>query len=304
MAKPVRLLLNGKKAGLDNVRAAIFECRKQYDLDVRVTFEGGDIARFVQEASAEGVSRLIAGGGDGTVNETVSALMALAKDKRPELGILPLGTANDFATSALYPEGLVEALQVAITGKAYWIDVAKANEYYFINVASGGFGAQVTTATPVALKNFLGGGAYTLSGLIQAVNFTPFPGIIDIDDTQEEVNVIVAAVCNGRQAGGGQQLAPHAFINDGLLDIVAITEFPSEAVSEVLKELIDIQDKVQLDGKFVKRQQAKSVRWLAKESMPVNLDGEPISEKQITFSVAPAEIAMVLPNDCPLLAKE
>lgn len=72
-------------------------------------------------------------------------------------------------------------------------------------------------------------------------------------------------------------------------------------IADVLKELVDIQDKAELDGKFVKRLQTKSVRWLAKEPMPVNLDGEPISEKNIDFSVLAAQISMVLPENCPLL---
>ncbi|WP_394175387.1 lipid kinase YegS [Thalassotalea litorea] len=301
MTMPVRLLLNGKKAGLDAVRAAIRECRKCFDLDVRVTFEGGDIHRFVQEASAEGVSRIIAGGGDGTVKETVAALMALAKEQRPELGIMPLGTANDLASAAMIPEDLQEALTLAATGEVHWVDVAKANDHYFINVASGGFGAQVTTETPVALKNFLGGGAYTLSGLIQAVKFTPFPGTVKVNDTSEDMDVIVAAVCNGRQAGGGQLLAPQAFINDGLLDVVTINDFPVEAVSDVISELLDIQDKAQFEGRYVKRLQTESVIWHSKEAMPVNLDGEPITEKEITFSVCKAQISLVLPEKCPLL---
>ncbi|WP_185967917.1 lipid kinase YegS [Thalassotalea sp. PS06] len=301
MSVPPRLLLNGKKSGLESVRDAIAKCREDAQLDVRVTYEGGDIARFVEEAVAQGVTRIIAGGGDGTVNETTAALMALDKDQRPEMGVFPLGTANDFATSAGIDEDLTKALQLAMSGDVFWVDVAKANEHFFINVASGGFGAQVTSTTPVALKNFLGGGAYTLSGLIQAVNFTPFPGTIEVDGEEEEVNVIVAAACNGRQAGGGQQLAPHAFINDGLIDVVAISEFPPESVSDVFKELVEIQDKPEMDGKFVRRMQTKGVKWCAKETMPVNLDGEPINEKNIEFRVLAGEIPMVLPSNCPLL---
>ncbi|TKB44340.1 lipid kinase YegS [Thalassotalea mangrovi] len=302
MAGAVRVLLNGKKAGLEEVRAAIDTGREQWPVEVRVTYESGDIERFVKEASEQGVRRIVAAGGDGTLNEAVSAMMLLDKDKRPELGIMPLGTANDFAVSAGIPENLTQALNLAITGESHWVDVAKANQHFYINVASGGFGAQVTSSTPTALKNFLGGGAYTLTGLLQAINFTPFPGVVEIDGAKEDINVIVAAVCNGRQAGGGQQLAPGAVIDDGLLDLVAISEFTPQAISEVLSELLEIQDSTQATGNFVKRIQAKSIRWRVDDPMPINLDGEPISAKDIEFSVVGKQIALVLPNQCPLLS--
>ena len=93
---------------------------------------------------------------------------------------MPLGTANDFATACGIPSDPLQALQLAQVGEAREVDAAQANDYHFINVASGGFGAQVTANTPVALKNFLGGGAYTLSGLIQAVNFAPYRGEVRI----------------------------------------------------------------------------------------------------------------------------
>ena len=127
------------------------------------------------------------------------------------------------------------ALNLALSGQAYAVDAVQANEFRFINVASGGFGAQVTSNTPVALKNFLGGGAYTLSGMAQALNFIPYQGEIRIHGESSQNEVIVGAVCNGRQAGGGQQLAPNALIDDGLLDIVALHTFPKEALGQVLK---------------------------------------------------------------------
>ena len=101
----IRILLNGKKAALDPVRDAIYRARADGPVEVRTTWEKGDVHRLVQEALAEGCKRLVAGGGDGTVKEVTDALMHLQQEDRPEVAILPLGTANDFATACGIPDG-------------------------------------------------------------------------------------------------------------------------------------------------------------------------------------------------------
>lgn len=292
----IRVIINGKKAGLEPVRSAIFKARESGKVEVRATWEGGDVERLVHEAVHDGCQRLVAAGGDGTVKEVVDAILHLSADERPELAVMPLGTANDFATACTIPADHLSALQLAQSGNVQNVDAVKANEHYFMNVASGGFGAQVTANTPVALKNFLGGGAYTLSGLVQAVNFAPYHGEMHLPDESVRSDVIVGAVCNGRQAGGGQQLAPQAMINDGLLDLVALNHFPAEALSQVIDELM----MPEANGEYVKRFRVPWAEWESEIEMPINLDGEPISSKKIRFEVVPAAIKLVLPENCPM----
>jgi lipid kinase YegS len=292
----VRVILNGKKAGLEPVRSAIFKARETGNVEVRATWEAGDVQRLVQEARRDGCQRLVAAGGDGTINEVVDAILRLEVDDRPDVAVLPLGTANDFATGCTIPSDPLLALQLAQTGQARSVDAVKANEHHFINVASGGFGAQVTANTPGALKNFLGGGAYTLSGLVQAVNFSPYHGELRLPGQSLRDNVIVGAVCNGRQAGGGQQLAPQALIDDALLDIVALNKFPPKALTQVLEELMTPE----ANGQYVKRFRVPWAEWESDVVMPINLDGEPISTKKIRFEVLPGAIKLVLPDNCPM----
>lgn len=95
------LILNGKSAGNDLLRQAITELREDgARIHVRVTFEKGDAARYIDEGIRLGAETIISGGGDGTINEIAGALIDLNTAHRPVMGILPLGTANDFATSA------------------------------------------------------------------------------------------------------------------------------------------------------------------------------------------------------------
>ncbi|QDF76626.1 MULTISPECIES: lipid kinase YegS [Shewanella] len=293
----LRIILNGKKAGIEEVREAIARVREDHDIQVRVTFEAGDVARLVDEAIAEGCSRIVAAGGDGTLNELVDALMGHPKEKRCEAAILPLGTANDFAAAAEVPEDYEAALRLAAEGEAYGVDVIRANDRHVINIASGGFGAQVTSNTPVALKHFLGGGAYTLSGLVQALNFKPYDGEFVIHGESSQQQLLVGAVCNGRQAGGGQVLAPEAYINDGLMDLVALQDFPIEVLAQVIAELQNPES----DNQYVKYHRQPSACWRSNPPMPINLDGEPITETQVDFEIQAAAISLVLPADCPML---
>jgi lipid kinase YegS len=294
----IRIILNGKKASMEEIREAVSILREEsHTIEVRVTWEYGDAVRLVREASREGVERIVAAGGDGTLNEVVNGLAQLPKDQRPQLAILPLGTANDFAIACDIPHYPLEALRLAIEGEATSIDIVKANERYFVNVATGGIGAQITAETPTELKNFLGGGAYTLSAVMKALSFEHSHGKMISEEGEMEGAFIASALCNGRQAGGGQVLSPTAYINDGLLDVVVILEFSLIDVAQVVSELLDPSIK----GEFVKRFQTTWVESIPKNIRSVNLDGEPYEAEKIHFEILPKEIEMVLPKNCPCL---
>jgi len=130
-----RLILNGKSAANPQVRDAVQKLREQgRPLEVRVTWEDGDALRFTREACADGIERVVAGGGDGTVNEVVNGLMTCDENSRTALGILPLGTANDFATGCEIPGTPYEALELATGEAPVPVDVARVNDKFFISV--------------------------------------------------------------------------------------------------------------------------------------------------------------------------
>ncbi|MEZ8945382.1 YegS/Rv2252/BmrU family lipid kinase [Vibrio sp. 10N.247.311.12] len=214
----IRVILNGKKANIPELRQAIFAARdNDIDLQVRVTWESSDMFRLVSEAICDGVKRLIVVGGDGTVNEAVNALNLFRASERPQLALVPMGTANDFATATGISNDISGAFELAVEGKAFAVDSVRANDRYFMNVAAAGFGAEVTAEMPVELKDFLGGGAYTLTGVVKALGFKPYSGTLPIDKGSFTGEILVGAFCNGRLAGGGQELAPNALIDDRCL---------------------------------------------------------------------------------------
>lgn len=290
------LILNGKSADNPLLREAIALLRNEgVEIHVRVTWEKDDAQRYVEEARQLGVETVIAGGGDGTINEVSTALIQCQGENVPALGILPLGTANDFATSVGIPDALDNALKLAIAGTAVEIDMAQVNDKTcFINMATGGFGTRITTETPEKLKAALGGVSYFIHGLMRMDTLKPDRCEIRGENFQWQGDALVIGIGNGRQAGGGQQLCPDALINDGLLQLRIFTG--EELLPALLSTLKQPEENPNIiDG---------TSSWFdiqAPHEITFNLDGEPLSGQQFHIEILPAALRCRLPPDCPLL---
>jgi len=297
MSRKVHLILNGKAVGNDALRAAVGRQGEiGHRIEVRVTWEKGDARRFVSEAGQ--VDLLIAAGGDGTLNEVVHGLMDLSINARPILGVVPLGTANDFATGCDIPRDPGKALALCMEADAVAIDVGKANERWFLNAASAGFGAQVTATTSPDLKRLLGSAAYTVMGAILAINVHQYHGRVTLPDREITGSGPVAIIGNGRQTGGGVQVAPRAFIDDGLLDVLVIRQIPATALLTAARELQQLSS----DGEYISYWQTPWVEVHPEEMIPVNLDGEPAVFSSVRYEAVPKAIRVIVPPNCPLLS--
>ncbi|WP_275554875.1 lipid kinase YegS [Mixta sp. Marseille-Q2659] len=291
------VILNGKGAGNEALREAIYTLRDEgYPIEVRVTWESGDSERYLQEALRLRAATVVAGGGDGSINELANALIKCDAASRPVLGILPLGTANDFATSTGIPEDPEAALRLAILGKATLIDLARVNQdRYFINMATGGFGTRITTETPEKLKSALGGVSYFIHGLMRMDTLKADSCAISGPDFSWRGDALAIGIGNGRQAGGGQRLCPRALINDGLLDLSIVNS--QELLSTLLHSLTSDKQNPNII--------AATLPWLTITSpseMTFNLDGEPLSGTEFHIEVMPGALACRLPPQCQLLA--
>jgi lipid kinase YegS len=290
------VILNGKGANIPELRSAIDVMREEgYKLHIRVTWEYGDADRYLDEAIALGVDTVIAGGGDGTINEVATALAKRDPANRPALGILPLGTANDFATSIGIPVELDKALQLAMVGRAFDIDLVEVNKTaFFMNMATGGFGTRITTETPEKLKSALGGVSYFIHGLLRIDTLKPDRCEIRGENFSWEGDALAIGIGNGRQAGGGQQLCPEALINDGLLDLRIFTG------DELLPALFTTLTRPEESPNVIDGQSS----WFeihAPHEMMFNLDGEPLKGREFRIEVRPGAISCRLPPNCPLL---
>jgi lipid kinase YegS len=296
IGKRVQLILNGKVAGNDALRAAIVRQRAfGHSIEVRVTSEKGDARRLVAEPGE--VDLLIAAGGDGTLNEVVHGLMDLPQAARPVLGVVPLGTANDFATGCGIPLDPEKALALCMEGDGIPIDVGKANEHWFLNAASVGFGAEVTATTPPELKRLLGPAAYTVMGAILAINVHQYHGRLSLPDREIIGSGPVGIVGNGCQTGGGVQVAPRARLDDGLLDVLVVRHIPAIALLTAARELQELSP----NGEYISYWQTPWVEINPEEAIPVNLDGEPVRFSAVRYEAVPRAIRLIVPPNCPLL---
>ncbi|HSX70209.1 MAG TPA: lipid kinase YegS [Pseudomonas sp.] len=289
------LILHGKQAQNEEVRAAVMAWREAgWDLGVRLTWEGGDAARLVDEALAAGYPTLIAGGGDGTLREVAEAL-ALAGGTA-SLALLPLGTANDFARAAGIPLAPAEALSL-LGFEARPIDLGEVDGQLFLNMATGGFGSKVTVNTPEELKSLLGGAAYFLTGLRRFSEVRSAFGRFRGPDFSWEGDFLALGIGNGRQAGGGHVMCPQASIDDGLLDICIV---PAS------QDLVGTLGTLLSGGILGLEAVSISARlpWLeveAPEGLDINLDGEPLEGHRLRFAARPGALRLHLPNISPLL---
>jgi lipid kinase YegS len=292
----IQLILNGKVADNDAVRKAVTQLRAAgHRIKMRVTSEKGDATRFAAESRE--VDLLIAAGGDGTLNEVVHGLMIVPAEARPVLGILPLGTANDFATGCGIPRDPKEALALCLQGRDVLVDVGKANKHWFLNAASAGFGAEITATTPPALKRLLGPAAYTVMGAILAMNVHHFQRRLILPDGEITGTGPVAIVANGRQAGGSMQVTPRARIDDGLLDVLVVRQIPPSGLLTAARELQELSP----DGEYISYWQTPWAKVYSEESVPVNLDGEPVRFSNVRYEVVRQALRLVVPPNCPLL---
>jgi lipid kinase YegS len=290
------LILHGKQALNEEVREAVMAKREQgWEIVVRLTWEGGDAARLVEEGLAAGYTTLIAGGGDGTLRDVAEALALAESDAT--LALMPLGTANDFARAAgvpLEPQGALALLDQP----ARPVDLGEVGGQLFLNMATGGFGSQVTANTSEDLKKVLGGAAYLFTGLSRFSELHAAKGVLHGPGFHWEGELLALGIGNGRQAGGGHLLCPEAQADDGLLDI-SILPAPTEVVS-TLKELL--AGGLGLDRLFV-RARLPWVEIQSSENLDINLDGEPLKGTDLRFVARPEALRLHLPADCPLLGR-
>lgn len=303
-----RLILNGKSAGDDDLRAAVQTLRESgIALEVRVTWEDGDAERYVAEAIADGVDTVIAAGGDGTLSEVATTLAHrdATADALPSLGLVPLGTANDFATAAGIPDGPRAALQLVREVAAAPLDLLRIDAddgtHWCANLASGGFGTEVTVETDEGLKKMLGGLAYLITGIARLGRIDPLQARLRGPDFAWEGDLIALGIGNGRQAGGGQALCPDALVDDGQLDLTIVPDLSGD-VAATVGTLIKEGKHAALD-RVATRIRLPWVELASDEPLTLNLDGEPVASRRFRVDCVAGRVRMHLPLACPLRLK-
>jgi len=260
---------------------------------VNHVLSGAELAATLDRVVADGHDLIVVGGGDGTV--TLAAGRVAGTDVM--LGVLPLGTANDFARTLEIPNSVAEACATVADGKVVDIDLGRANGEPFLNVASAGLSVAVTEALSPRLKRYIGPLAYSIATLTAYARHKAFRARLEFPDGDHEPmelnDVLQVAVGNGRHYGGGNTVSPTAGIDDHTLDIYAILAGP-------LREHVSIA-RLLKDGSFIKHDRvyhltSRRVRLVTDHPLPVNLDGEIATTTPTDFSVQRNAVHVVVPQ--------
>ncbi|WP_068118243.1 YegS/Rv2252/BmrU family lipid kinase [Tropicimonas marinistellae] len=292
MTEKSLLILNRKSGARADLRRLVKSFQKEHDLDVRIPWSKKQMRRDIERAVENGCRRIIAGGGDGTVNAVVNALLRLDMGGAVSLGLLPLGTANDFARSCFLPaDDLTAAMTYALTAPSQPTDAGRVNEVWFANVASGGFGAMVTATTPTDMKARLGGLAYTLHGLSRLSDFEAQSCRLTMDGgAAREIPLAFMAIGNGRFAGGGFGVTPEAMLDDGALDLAVISHDWQGAPGFLLRELIE-PGSAEAEALVYRTFEHGVIE--TERDFHLNLDGEPMVAQRFDISVLPSALNVV-----------
>lgn len=171
------------------------------------------------EGLDESYDHLLVAGGDGTVNYIVSEMLREGLDL--PLGVIPSGTANDFASAIGMRSNPIEACRQILECQPQPTDIGEVNGRYFVNVFSFGLFTNVSQHTPTLLKNAIGKAAYVVGGMIDFVKMHPIPIEIHSDDGDWSGDALIVLAFNGKTAGNFP-LAKMAEVDDGYLDVLVL----------------------------------------------------------------------------------
>ncbi len=241
---------------------------------------------------------IIVVGGDGTVNEVVNGLGKAGFPEDVTLAVLPTGTGNDLAATLAIPDGFKEAVDAIRRDRFRVFDAARIRsegvaERFFINVATGGLGAETSSVADEEMKGRWGKLAYLRASLETARNFDVREIKVTLDGEERMLRAVNVAVGNCRYAGGGWLAAPKANPEDGLLDLVVIEDIGLKEALALAPNALAKADYLDKEGVFSAR--AKSIKV---ETEPGGLeftaDGEIIGDEPAEFEVIPRALKVIV----------
>ncbi|MDW8355892.1 MAG: diacylglycerol kinase family lipid kinase [Bryobacterales bacterium] len=263
--------------------------------------EGFELARAMIRAGLECV---VAAGGDGTAHEAANAV--LAEGRGSALGVLPLGSASDFARSVGIPRRPEAAVEVLARGVVASVDVgeirsATSGRRFFLNVASFGLGAAVARRLRASEARSWSPWRYFRAVLTELSRHKPAPIAIALEDAPEPVSgpVTHVAVGNGRFQGAGMELCPTARLDDGWLDVTVIRPV---GVPDLLRSVHWLYRGMISRHPRVERYRARRLLAESSGSVEVETDGEPFGSLPVEVRVLPRVLRLIAPSVRPSTA--
>lgn len=290
------VIVNPKSGSLKAVNTAFFdEIERLEPGAIHVTPTSGVAESYARTAAESGqFEEIIVAGGDGTLNEVINGIADHFSHIR--LGIIPLGTGNDFARSLGLPAVLKENVDVLLAGHTAFVDLVRAQSEqrrYFANVSAGGFSGLVDEKLTPELKKTWGPLAYLRSAAAALPRLQAYGTIVELDGQRLDVVVYNVVVANGRYVAGGLPIAPEANLYDGQLDVVLIESKPAADMALLVAQILLGKH---LENAAVVHERAARVTVRSDPGMWFNVDGELIGNEPIVFEAVPHALQVVLPK--------
>lgn len=263
---------------------------------LEITRHPGDAEALAADAVGSGHDRIVAIGGDGTVQEVINGM--LAGGDGAELGIVPLGSGNDLARSLDLPSEPSSAWRVAIGRRTRRIDVGHAvngagAERWFASAGGVGFDAQVAAAMAQRRGWQAGRAGYLLTTLAELRRFENRPIEVTIDGEGMPRNVLFVAIANGAYYGGGMRIAPSARPDDGMLDICVVGDVSRLTV---LRQLPNLYRGTHVDHPAVEMRGGIRVEIDGDRGTRIHLDGEPFGNLPLRVTLSHQVLAVAVPR--------
>ncbi len=287
------VILNPRAGTARDVETLQQELQRLGNITLHTTEDSGDAQRLARASLDDGCTLVIAAGGDGTINEVVNGLAHNFAQAR--LGIIPLGTGNDFVRSINVPTDLNSALDVLVEQRVESLDVVRVTSdeaRYFINVSAGGFSGLVDEKLTAEMKQNWGPLAYLRSAAMALPNLTDYHTFITFDDQeQQEFSVYNIVVANARYVAGGIPIAPTAEMDDGLFDVMIV---PVASVPKLALLVPKILLGQHMEDELISFRRAKKLRVESQPKMWFNADGELVGNEPSTFEVLPKALKVIV----------
>ena len=283
--------------------------RRALPFEEALTAAPGDATRLTREALRAGADRVVALGGDGTINEVGNGFFEDGKPIAPDaaMGILPYGTGGDFRKTVRIPRTFDDAVAVLAQDHRRTIDVGRIDHAkrdggvgsrMFINIASFGMSGVVDELINKSKKRFgkLSFFAASLEGMFRYDNQRVRLTFDDDPASVLELKINTVAVANGRYFGGGMYIAPDAEVDDGLFDVVALGDM---GVGDLIFKSRRLYNGTHLTMKDVSHRRAKVVHAEPAEPdgvVELDVDGETPGRLPATFTIVPAALSLVAPG--------
>ena len=281
--------------------------RARFDLaHMRLTSRPGEGVDLARAALKDGCELIVAVGGDGTLNEVVNGFFENGAPVAPDaaLAVAASGSGGDFRRSLGPALGALDAIDALARARPRRIDVGRAcftgpdgepAERLFLNIASVGLSGEVVARVERSrfIKRLGGAFAFRWAGLVAALRFHPWPVRLQVDDHDETLDMALIAVCNGRYFGGGMAVAPHAALDDGLLDVIVIQ---AAARRDLILRMNDLYSGAHLNHPGVRMLRGRKVAVTPLEPArpaPAECDGEGGVRSPATFDVTPAALTLL-----------